>query len=122
MNKVILQGRLTADIELKGKESKYTQFVLAVRDGVDQDGEPRTQFIRCVAFGKGAELLEKFTGKGSALCICGRLNNSSYVDEDGQTKWSTQVMVDDFDFVGSTQKDREDKEEAPKKNSKKYHK
>lgn len=119
MNKVILQGRLTADIELKGKDTKYTQFVLAVRDGVDKDGEPRTQFIRCVAFGKGAELLGQFTGKGSALCICGRLNNSSYEDEDGNTQWSTQVIVDDFDFAGSSQKD---KEEAPKKNTKKYHK
>ena len=121
MNKVILQGRLTADIELKGKNTKYAQFVLAVRDGVDADGEPRTQFIRCVAFGKGAEVLDQFTGKGSPLCVCGRINNSSYEDEKGETKWSTQVMVDDFDLVGSAPKE-EKQEEQPKKNSKKYHK
>lgn len=122
MNKVILQGRLTADIELKGKGTKYAQFVLAVRDGVDADGEPRTQFIRCVAFGKGAEVLNQFTGKGSPLCVCGRLNNSSYEDEKGETKWSTQVMVDDFDFAGSAPKEEKQEEQPKKNNSKKYHK
>lgn len=119
MNKVILQGRLTADIELKGKEKKYAQFTLAVRDGVDADGEPKAQFIRCVAFDKGAEVLEKFTEKGMPLAVCGRLNNSSYEDQDGVTHWTTQIICDDFDLIVA----KKEKEEEPKKASgKKYRK
>lgn len=121
MNKVILTGRLTADIELQGKkDAHYANFTVAVRDGVDKDGEPRTQFIRCVIFGKGAEIMEKFLGKGSPISVCGRMNNSSYEDEDGETRWSTSVIVDDFDLIGAKKSD--DEEEKPAKKSNKYHK
>ena len=121
MNKVILQGRLTADIEVSGKKTKYANCTLAVRDGVDEDGEPKAQFIRCVAFNKSAEILEKFTGKGSPLVICGRLSNSSYEDEDGVTKYSTNVIVDDFDLIVSKKSEDEEEKKAPKKTGK-YHK
>lgn len=124
MNKVILTGRLTADIEVKGKDSKYANFTLAVRDGRDADGEPLTQFIRCVIFGKGAEIMEQFTEKGSPLSICGRMNNSSYENEEGETRWSTSVIVDDFDLIGSGKKSEEDTktDKNGQKPTKKYHK
>ena len=118
MNKVILQGRLTADIKVEGKKTKYANFTLAVRDGVDEEGEPQAQFIRCVAFNKGAEILEQFTAKGMPLVVCGRLKNSSYEDEDGNTRYSTNVIVDDFDLIVS--KASEDNKKSSK--SGKYHK
>ena len=120
MNKVILQGRLTADIEVSGKKTKYANFTLAVRDGVDEDGEPKAQFIRCVAFNKGAEILEQFTAKGMPLVVCGRLSNSSYEDEDGVTRYSINVIVDDFDLIVS--KKSEDEEKKTSKKTGKYHK
>lgn len=120
MNKVILMGRLTDDIKAEGKKNKYANFTLAVRDGVDQDGEAKAQFIRCVIFNKGAEVLEQYTSKGSPLCISGRLANSSYEDEEGETRYSTNVIVDDFDLIGA--KKEEAKEDKKVKTSKKYHK
>lgn len=121
MNKVILNGRLVADVEAaeagKGKNKiTYANFVIAVRDGKDAEGNDQAQFIRCTAFGKVAEIIEEFTGKGSAICLVGRLRNSSYEDEDGITRYTTSVIVEDFDLIGSSKK--EEKEETGK--NKKY--
>lgn len=122
MNKVILMGRLTDDIKAvkTSKKNVYANFTLAVRDGVDEDGEAKAQFIRCVVFNKGAEVLEQYTSKGSPLCISGRIVNSSYEDEEGETRYSTNVIVDDFDLIGA--KKEEAKEDKKVKTSKKYHK
>lgn len=122
MNKVLLTGRLTDDVKLGGKGDKqYANFTLAVRDGVDEEGNNRAQFIRCVVFGKGAEVLDRFTGKGDPLSICGRLNNSKYEDEEGETRWATSVIVEDFDLIGSRRSGEESDTKPVKKNGK-YHK
>lgn len=120
MNKVILQGRLTDDIKAEQtKKSTYANFTLAVRDrAVDEDGNPKAQFIRCVAFEKSAEILEEYTSKGSPLLISGRLNNYQYEDEEGNTRYGYNVVVEEFDLIGSSNK--EDKKETKKSN--KYHK
>ena len=65
MNIVCISGRLTADPEVveygKGKgKSKMARITVAVRDGLDEEGEPRAQFLRCIVFGKGAEVFEEF--------------------------------------------------------------
>ena len=119
MNKVILNGRLTDDIKVEGKKNKYANFTLAVRDGVDEEGNPKAQFIRCVIFNNGADVLAQFTSKGCPLCVSGRLNNSSYEDEDGVVRYSTSVIVDDFDLL-SPKKD--DSKEVKKTKVGKYHK
>ena len=116
MNKVILNGRLVADVETAENKTTYTNFVIAVRDGKDAEGNDQAQFIRCTAFGKVAEIIEEFTSKGSAICVAGRLRNSSYEDEEGNTRYTTSVIVEDFDLIGSTKK--EEKEETSK--NKKY--
>lgn len=127
MNNVVLMGRLTDSVEVKStknSETSYANFTLAVRDGVDQDGNAKAQFIRCTAFNKVAEIIEKFTEKGSPLCIRGHLNVSTYEDEDGKTVWSTQVIVDDFDLIGARRSDENEEKSAKKSekkpNSKKY--
>lgn len=128
MNKVILCGRLTDDVkvELKGKGenvTKWANFTIAVRDGVDENNEPRTQFLRCVIFGKAAELMEKFTGKGQPICVSGRLKVNFWDDENDLRHWSTTVQVDDFDLISARKADEDEpKQEAPKKPVKKYHK
>ena len=123
MNKVILQGRLTADVELKqfGKgddKNVLANFTVACRDYKDADGEWVTQFIRCTAFGKPAEILEKFTGKGQPICISGKLRNSVYEDEDGQSHYNTNVIVEDFDLISARKADEDEEDERPAKSSK----
>ena len=126
MNKVILSGRLTRDAEVteygKGKEKSYVaRFSIAVRDGKDAKGNPQSQFIRCVAFGKLAELIDDFTEKGQIITVSGRLKNGSYEDEkDKITRYTTDVVVEDLDLFGSSKGDEEEEEEE-KKSSKKRH-
>lgn len=124
MNKVILCGRLTDDVkaESKGKgedATTWANFTVAVRDGNDPEGNPRTQFLRCVIFGKAARIMEEFTAKGQPICVSGRLKVNVYDDDNDVRHWNTVVQVDDFDLIGSAPKKEE---EAPKKNTKKYHK
>ena len=126
MNKVILSGRLTRDADVteygKGKDkSSVARFSIAVRDGKDAKGNPQAQFIRCVAFGKLAELIEDFTEKGQVITVCGRLKNGSYEDEkDKIIRYTTDVVVEDLDLFGSS-KEEEEEEEEEKKSSKKRH-
>lgn len=126
MNKVILSGRLTRDAEVtiygKGKEKNYVaRFSVAVRDGKDAKGNPQAQFIRCVAFGAVAELIEKFTEKGQIITVSGRLKNGSYEDEkDKITRYTTDVVIEDLDLFGSASHE-DDEEEEEKRSSKKRH-
>ena len=130
MNKVILSGRMTRDAEVntygKGKDkSKVARFSIAIRDGKDAKGKPQAQFIRCVAFGVLAELIDKFTEKGQIITVAGRLKNGSYEDEKEKiTRYTTDVVIEDLDLFGtaSHDEDDEDEEEEEKKSSKKSYK
>lgn len=122
MNIVNLAGRLTKDIELqeygKGKDKgHFTRFTLAVRDGVDKDGEPRTQFISCIIWGKGAELLDQYTGKGDLIGISGKLEENNYEDAEGVKHYTLQVNARDVEFLNTKKEDQE--EEQPRKKYKK---
>lgn len=128
MNKVILSGRLTRDAEIteygKGKDKgMVARFSVAVRDGQNAKGEPQAQFIRCVAFGKLAELMEKFTEKGMVITVCGRLKNGSYDDpKDKVTRYTTDVVVEDVDlfFKARSEEDEEDEEEDKRSSAKRH--
>lgn len=117
MNKVILSGRLTRDAEIteygKGKDKGLVaRFSVAVRDGQDAKGEPQAQFIRCVAFGGVASLMEKFTEKGMVITVCGRLKNGSYEDpKEKVTRYTTDVVVEDVDLFFKARSDEDEEEE-----------
>ena len=101
MNSVALHGRLTADISVNGTEDKTVgHFTLAVNRDIKKDGQPEADFFRCVAFGKTAETLVKYMKKGSEILVIGRLVSGKY-EKDGQTHYTTDIIVDKFDFCGS---------------------
>lgn len=117
MNTVNLAGRLTKDITLeeygKGKEKgTFTRFTIAVRDGVDKNGDPRTQFISCICWGKGSELLDQYCGKGDLIGIVGKLEENNYEKEDGTKVYTMQVNVRDIEFLALK---KEEEEEQPRK-------
>lgn len=111
MNKVVLLGRLTKDVELRysaNGETAIARFTVAVSRRGKKD---EADFIQCKAFGKTAELIEKYFRKGSQICIVGRIETGSYDDKDGKKVYTTDVICEDFDFIG---KKDEQKQEAPK--------
>ena len=111
LNKVLLNGRLTADIELnnygKGKNAgTYARFTLAVGDGKNDDGENIAQFITCKAFNKTAEILEEYVKKGDMVTIVGKLVNNNWEDKDGNKHYSTEVNVFEFDLLPNRKDDK----------------
>lgn len=95
MNKVILMGRLTADPDLKQSQngSSYARFTLAV----NRRGGDEADFIYCTVFGQRAEALARYVTKGTRLLICGHINAESW-DDNGQRRYNTSVIVDDWEF------------------------
>lgn len=101
MNRVLLMGRLTKDLELrfaKGTGLGITRGSLAV-DGFGKDSP--TNFINIIAFGKRAETMAQYLTKGSKIAIEGHIQTGSYEKEDGSKVYTTDVVVDNFYFCDS---------------------
>lgn len=96
MNQVNLLGNLTKDLELRATSTgtSITSFNLAVRRDKDN-----TDFIPCSAFGKTAELLNKYCSKGSKLAISGTLRQSSYTDKEGNKRSNMSVLVNSIEML-----------------------
>ena len=101
MNKAILIGRTTSDIELKMLSSQniVTNFCLAVDREVSKDGEKETDFIDVTAWNKTAEFLSKYIAKGRKIAIEGRLRTNSFEDKEGKKRKSTVVVANRVEFA-----------------------
>ncbi len=113
MNKVIIIGRFTRDPEIKystGENATATaRFSLAVnRRFKNKEGNYDADFINCVAFGKTAEFIEKYFTKGMAIGITGRIQTGSYTNKEGQKIYTTDVVVEETEFVESKNKGTSD--------------
>ena len=109
MNKVIIVGRLTRDPEIKYSTGEnataIARFSLAVnRKFKNDEGNYDADFINCVAFGKTAEFIEKYFSKGMAMGISGRIQTGNYTNKEGQKVYTTDVVVEETEFVESKNK------------------
>ena len=101
MNKIELMGRLVNDVELKkGKSIEYSKFAIAVK----RKGKDEVDFINCIAFGKVAESIVKYTEKGNRIIVEGSLQIENYESKEGNKVTSVNVIVNDFYFVDFKQK------------------
>lgn len=105
MNKAMLTGRLTKDPNVRYSQGDnqmcISRFTLAVerRRSRNQDENGQTaDFISCVAFGKTGEFVEKYARKGMKFDVVGRIQTGSYQNKDGQTVYTTEVVVEDIEF------------------------
>lgn len=100
LNKVILGGRLTADVELKQTTSGISvcSFSLAVNR---KGKEAQTDFIDCQAWRQTAEFISKYFRKGSSICIVGNIQKRAWKDKNGENRYATEVIVDEAMFVDS---------------------
>ena len=102
-NKVILGGRLTADVELKQTNSgvAVAQFSIAVNRKYSKEGEQQTDFINCTAWRNTAEFISKYFKKGSSSCVVGSVQVRSWTDNNNQKRYATDIVVDEAMFVDS---------------------
>ncbi|MDR3169521.1 MAG: single-stranded DNA-binding protein [Candidatus Peribacteria bacterium] len=105
LNKVMLIGRSTNNLQVKTIESTGTpvvNFTVATnRKFKNKDGNMMedAEYHRCVAYGKGAEVLGKYLVKGKRVYIEGRLRTRKWQDSEGAERFSTEIIVDSFIFL-----------------------
>ena len=100
MNSVQLTGRLTRDPEVRYTDGglSIARFTLAVSRRFKQEGSPDADFIRCVAFGKTAEFIEKYFSQGRKMDLNGRIQTGSYTNQEGQKVYTTDIVVENVEF------------------------
>ena len=104
MNKAILIGRLTKDPELRfaaGSGTAVCRFTVAINRQFKKD---ETDFINCVAFGKTGETIAQYITKGKQIAVTGSIRTGSYEAQDGTKKYTTDIAVESFEFIGSKDK------------------
>lgn len=112
MNNVSILGRLTRDPDLRyvqggqNGQTAVARFTVAVDRGLSKEkrqemesqNKPTADFISCVAWGKLAENLSRFSGKGLRVAVEGRLETGSY-EKDGRTVYTTDVRASNVEFI-----------------------
>lgn len=105
MNKVILMGRLTRDPEIRYTQGEnqvvIARYTLAVERRYKRESEPSADFINCVAFGKTAEVAEKYFRKGIKIAVIGRIQTGNYTNQDGMKIHTTDVVIEEQEFAES---------------------
>ena len=105
INKVVLLGCLTKDPELRYAEGSGTavcRLTVAINRQLKKD---EADFINCIAFGKTGETITKYFTKGSKIAITGNIRTGSYDAKDGTKRYTTDVIVETFEFVESKKKE-----------------
>lgn len=102
MNKVILMGRLTKDVDFRytsGNNTAIASFTLAVKRDFKKENQPEADFINIVTWGKTAEFAGKYFTKGLQVGILGRLQVRTYDDNQGKKHYITEVVADRVYFA-----------------------
>lgn len=112
-NEVIIQGRLTADPELRYTENDnipVCNFSIACERPIRKDEEKVADFFECVAWRTRAEFLERNFSKGDMIILTGRLFTENFTDKNGTKRTAVKIRVTEINFAGSTKKQREREE------------
>ncbi len=107
LNKVMLIGRSTTDVEIKKIEStgsSVVNFTIATNrryKNKDEQVVEESEYHRCVAYGNGADIMGKYVSKGKRMYIEGRLRTRKWEDTNGNARYTTEIVVDNFIFLDS---------------------
>lgn len=117
INRVVIVGRLTKDIDLRKTPSNKSTctFTVASERRFKQEGQQEADFISCVAWNQSADFLSKYAHKGTIVGIEGRLATRSYDGKDGNKVYVTEVICDSVSLISSDSKPKQ--EEQPKVSS-----
>lgn len=108
MNNVSLVGNLVRDNDLKyttNNKAVLKNNIAVKRDYKNANGDYESDFINIVAFGSTAELLNKYTSKGSKVGLVGKIMTGSYEDKDGKRVYTTDIVVNNVTLLGQKKKE-----------------
>ena len=105
MNRAILFGRLTKDVDLRTTPSgrSVAMLTLAIDRPMTKDGSKEADFIPVVLWGKTAEAVARYVHKGQRLLVEGRIQVRSYDGKDGQKRYATEVVADKAEFIDKSE-------------------
>jgi single-strand DNA-binding protein len=123
LNKVLLMGNLTRDIELRHLPSgmAVAAFGLAInRKWKNAQGEQQEEvtFVDLEAFGKPAETMNQYLRKGSGIFIEGRLQLDQWTDKDGNKRQKMKVVVNEFQFIDGKPAEQGQSQQPPQRQGK----
>lgn len=121
MNKVILVGRLAKDPELRTTTNgtSVCSFPLAVDRRFKREGQPTADFFNITAWGKQGEVISQYFEKGRQIAVSGRLQTRTYTANDGTKRYVTDIVLEEFDFIGNRNDNDSDAPKANKTSKKK---
>lgn len=102
MNKAIIIGNITKDLELKktsGGISSVSFTVAVQRKFANAQGTKETDFLTVVAWRQLADICAKYLSKGSKVCVTGSIQSRSYTSQDGSKRYVTEIIADDVEFL-----------------------
>ena len=102
MNKVILMGRLTRDVEMRQTPNgvSLARFSIAVNRRFAKEGQQQADFINCVAWRQTGEFIARYFQKGSMIAVIGSIQSRSWDGQDGKKQYATEVNVEEAYFTG----------------------
>lgn len=103
LNRCILMGRITQDLELRqtSKNTDVLTFNVAIERSFNKQGEERqSDFITCVAWNKQAQFISNYFSKGRMIALEGNLRTRTYEDKNNTKHYVTEVYVDSVSFTG----------------------
>ena len=104
------------DVEVRyggANNTAVARYTLACDRKFKREGEPTADFINCIAFGKLGEFAEKYLHKGVKIAVTGRIQTGSYKNKDGNTVYTTDVVVEEQEFCESKSQSNSQPQPAP---------
>ena len=101
INKTIIQGRLTKDVELRHTQSDVPVASFTVAWSEKRGNSENKVFLPCVAWRSSAEFASKYFGKGQEIVVEGKLTSRKWQDKDGNNRETVELIVDQLHFCGS---------------------
>lgn len=111
LNNLSILGRVTKPLELRYLQNGTAVLNFDIANSIKVKDSEVTTFLRCVCYGRSAEVINQFVSKGDRVLLQGELRQNSYQDSSGATKSYHFLQVNSFDFIES--KNKEQTQQAP---------
>ena len=113
LNNLSILGRVTKPLELRYLQNGTAVLNFDIANSIKVKDNEVTTFLRCVCYGRSAEVINQFVGKGDRVLLQGELRQNSYQDSSGATKSYHFLQVNSFDFIESRNKEQAQAQQAP---------
>ena len=111
LNNLSILGRVTKPLELRYLQNGTAVLNFDIANSIKVKDNEVTTFLRCVCYGRSAEVINQFVSKGDRVLLQGELRQNSYQDSSGATKSYHFLQVNSFDFIES--RNKEQAQQAP---------